>query len=282
MLSVPAQNTIGEIAGDDATKRVIYLGWYALGHAISSVVSPVIVGYCIDHYGFRYAYTFQLLTACLALGILWAHRKLFQQQGRIKTWDKVIPKAGIRSLLTTPGIKRIYIISLLFSIVWDLYTFLVPILGKKIGLSATAIGTVVSAFAIGIMFVRLIMPLLAKRFNEWEILRASMIIVVVVYAALPWAVAAWQLMIGGFFLGCALGCSQPNMLSLLHQASPPGRAGEAVGLRMSFGSASSVFVPLLFGVSAASFGLLPIFWLMAAAFAGALPQVHRQVYKNKD
>ena len=41
------------------------------------------------------------------------------------------------------------------------------------------------------------------------------------------------LMALSFLLGLGLGCAQPIIMSLLYEASPPGRQGEAVGLRTS-------------------------------------------------
>src|SRR5439155_1508707 len=78
-----------------------------------------------------------------------------------------------------------------------------------------------------------------------------------------------------FILGAAVGCSQPNMLSLLHALAPPGRGAEAVGLRASFGNASGVFVPFVFGATAASLGVVPVFWAVAMLVAAALPAAHR-------
>jgi hypothetical protein len=46
-------------------------------------------------------------------------------------------------------------------------------------------------------------------------------------------------------------------------------------VRNMLGSASSVFVPFLFGATAASVGLVPVFWSVAALVAAALPAAHR-------
>lgn len=55
--------------------------------------------------------------------------------------------------------------------------------------------------------------------------------------------------------------------------APAGRAAEAVGLRASLGSASTVFVPFLFGATAASIGVAPVFWGVAILIAATLPAV---------
>jgi hypothetical protein len=57
------------------------------------------------------------------------------------------------------------------------------------------------------------------------------------------------------------------MLSLLHHHSPPGRAAEASGLRMSLISASQVCLPLTFGALGAVIGITPLFWAYAVCMA---------------
>src|SRR3546814_8057399 len=78
-----------------------------------------------------------------------------------------------------------------------------------------------------------------------------------------------------FILGLALGCCQPSMLSLLHQHTPPGRAAEAVGLRMAFINASQVSLPLTFAALGAVIVIAPLFWASALALgAGVWANAH--------
>ena len=60
-------------------------------------------------------------------------------------------------------------------------------------------------------------------------------------------------------MGIGLGVSQPIVLSLLHEVSPPGRIGEVNGMRMTMISTSQWTMPLLFGALSVSTGLLPLF-----------------------
>jgi len=79
------------------------------------------------------------------------------------------------------------------------------------------------------------------------------------------------LMADSFALGLGLGCAQPVIMSLLYEASPPGRQGEAVGVRTTMINASSTFIPLASGaLSVAAGSMAPAFWLLAACLlAGA-------------
>ena len=72
-----------------------------------------------------------------------------------------------------------------------------------------------------------------------------------------------------FVLGLALGSAQPNVMNILHTASPLGRAGEALGLRSAVLNTSQVVWPLTFGVVGTALGMLPIFLSMAGAMGAA-------------
>src|SRR5207247_2539827 len=72
-------------------------------------------------------------------------------------------------------------------------------------------------------------------------------------------------------LGLGLGCAQRVIMALRCEASPPGRQGEAVGVRTTMINASSTFIPLASGgLSVVAGSMSPAFWLLAACLlAGA-------------
>jgi MFS family permease len=66
-------------------------------------------------------------------------------------------------------------------------------------------------------------------------------------------------------LGLALGCTQPMVMSLLHDLTPGQRHGEALALRSMIINASSTALPLLFGASGALVGAAALFWAAGGA-----------------
>jgi predicted MFS family arabinose efflux permease len=66
-----------------------------------------------------------------------------------------------------------------------------------------------------------------------------------------------------FGIGLALGCSQPLTLNLAYNYSPPGRAGEATGLRLTINNIMHVGVPIASGALASLLGVAPVFWACA-------------------
>jgi hypothetical protein len=57
------------------------------------------------------------------------------------------------------------------------------------------------------------------------------------------------------------------VMSLLHTHAPPGRIGEAVGVRMSLVQSMAVVVPLVFGAVGSTIGIGPVFWSVGAGLA---------------
>src|SRR5438046_8667797 len=85
------------------------------------------------------------------------------------------------------------------------------------------------------------------------------------YLLFPFVTSVPLLMADSFALGLGLGCAQPVIMSLLYEASPPGRQGEAVGVRPTMINASSTFIPLASGArSVAAGSIAPACWLLPA------------------
>jgi MFS family permease len=153
---------------------------------------------------------------------------------------------------------------------WDLYTFVMPVYGSSIGLSASTIGVIMGTFAAATFAVRLAMPALSRHLKEWPMVIAAMAIAGVSYALFPLAKSVPPLMALSFLLGLGLGCAQPFIMSLLYAASPPGRQGEVIGVRTTMLNGSHTFLPLAMGALGAALGMGPVFWAMAAfLFSGA-------------
>jgi MFS family permease len=89
-----------------------------------------------------------------------------------------------------------------------------------------------------------------------------------VYLLFPFSQSMVTLAALSFCLGLGLGGGQPVVMSLLHTHAPPGRMGEAAGVRMSLVQSMSVAVPLLFGAVGSTLGLAPVFWSVGMLLTG--------------
>jgi MFS family permease len=174
----------------------------------------------------------------------------------------------VRDLVAIRPLRHIFIVSATLSTGWDLFTFVVPVYAARIGHSASTIGVVMAAFAAATFAVRVILPWLSRRVGEWTLLAVAFFTAAAVYVAFPLVGVAAGMVALAIVLGLGLGSSQPMVMSLLYEAAPPGRAGEAIGVRTTLVNASQTFMPLVFGAVGAIVGMLPVFWSMAAILGG--------------
>ncbi len=179
-------------------------------------------------------------------------------------------------LLLAPGLRRLLLVNWLLSARWDVHTFVVPILGHQRGFSASAIGLVLGAFAAAVALVRLLIPLLAQRLRESQVLVGAMLCTAAVFTVYPLMQSAWQMGVCAVLLGFALGTVQPMIMTTLHQITPYARHGEAIGLRSMTINFSSAVMPLMFGVAGVVLGAASLFWIMALA-VGAGSMAARRV-----
>jgi predicted MFS family arabinose efflux permease len=278
VVSVALQNTVGRLnASADAQARLANFGWFAMSHSASSTIGPVLAGVLIDLYGYRASFAALAASALLAAIIVLKTRHAYPRPDPRQSAAEDEAPERVWSLLREPEMRRIYGVSVTLSVAWDIFIVLLPVLGTRLGFSASVIGTVFSLFALGTFAVRFATPWLSHRYREWTIMRAALAVIVVSLCALPFVRTPMLLMLVGFALGAALGSGQPNMLSLLHAAAPPGRSGEAVGLRSLLGNSSAVSVPVAFGAAVGLLGLMPILFAGAFLAAGGLRAAHQGV-----
>jgi len=254
---VAINNAIGHLAG--ASGRTRAFGLMAVGFSVSALVGPMVAGAGIDAFGYGPAF---LLLALLPVGAsaLLRGAPVLQHAAGVAP----VARRGVADLLKLPPLRAVLLVSALISAGWDLFTFLVPLHGARVGLSATAIGMVAGAFGIGSAAVRVALPWIARRVPEWKLLGAALVLSGAGYAVFPFCVTVGTMLPLGLVLGMVLGCGQPVVMSLLHVTAPPERTGEAVGLRASITSLGQTVLPLAFGAFGTALGMLPLFWAAAA------------------
>ena len=120
------------------------------------------------------------------------------------------------------------------------------------------------------------LPWISRHVRDWPMITATFVIACVAYALFPLVETVPLLAAIAFLLGLGLGSTQPSIMSLLYAKAPPGRAGEAVGVRSVVLNASHTVLPLAFGGVGAALGMAPIFWTMAGALAGGAVMANRR------
>ena len=253
---VAAQNATGELGGPLLRSR--NFGLLSLGQSVSMFVGPSVAGISIDHLGYQWAFGVLALVPLVPAMVL-AGGWLPALPGP-HPQHKELSRGSALALLGMTHLRRLFAINALFSLGWELQTIFIPIYGDSIGLSASAIGGVISAFAAATFAVRFAMPLFMRHASEHQVLAGALVIAGVAYCTLPFARSAAALTAASFGIGFGLGGGQPMVMSLLHSRAPAGRMGEAAGIRMSLMQSMAVAVPLIFGAFGATFGLAPVMW----------------------
>jgi MFS family permease len=256
-LQLGTQTLAGAIA--DPAERARNFSLLSLGFALANFSGPLLTGFLIDHVGYRWTFgaiALPLVPAIVVslMGSRWipnVHSKSEAVRG------------GMFDLLKIRALRNTLIASGIVSGAWDVYQFFMPVYGRSLNLSATAIGAVMSAFAISIILVRLVLPYVVRRSGEVELLTYAMFVAAAAFCLFPLFESAWMLAAVSFLLGLACGCGQPLSMTLVFNASPKERAGEATGMRITVNQLTHFAIPLLFGVVGSVAGFAAVFFTNA-------------------
>jgi len=275
---ITLQRHAGRLA-DDPTQIKQVFSWLAIAPSIANFVGPFVAGLVIDHAGFRASF---LTMAALAACSWWLVRstgdvplletkELQGAQGTSRSWD----------LLAEPRMRLLLLINWILTSCWDVHTFVLPILGYERGLSASVIGAILGTFAIAATVVRLIMPVIASRLQEWAVIAGAMLCAAALYAVYPLLHSPWAMFLCSILLGLSLGSVQPMIMSALHLITPPHRQGEALGLRLMSINVSSILMPMVFGTVGSAIGVASVFWAVSAGVLGCSPAAWKLRYWSR-
>ena len=241
-------------------ERAVTFSWLSLGFSISNSIGPLIAGYAIEAFGHAGAMIALAVLPVIALVLLARRKRPLPRP----------PHAGrgrhgsVLELLRVPALRHTLIASAVLNMGWDIYGFVMPLYGSRIGLAAGTIGVVMSSFAVATFVVRAVLTQLVRHVRQWLLIAAAMTVAGTAYLLFPFVESVPLLVALSFVLGLGLGASQPVIMAVLYEASPPGRQGEAVGIRTTMMNGSQTFIPLASGAISSALGMTPVFALIAA------------------
>ena len=270
---VIVQNLVGILSAPE--KRAQTFSNFSLVGATSNFIGPLIAGFSIDHFGYPVACVnaaaLALMTGVMVL--IWG--KMLPGGSR-----PVAPRVRIADTLADPAIARILAVGALVQLGTDLFQFYIPVYGVEIGLSASAIGTLLATFAAASFIVRFALPNLIKRLGEDKLLAYSFYLAAVGFALVPLLHQVVLLALVSFIFGLGTGCGQPIATMLMFSRATDGRSGEALGLRLTVNNFVRVIAPAVFGFIVSGFGLAPVFYINAVMM-GAGGMVSRSKNTNR-
>ena len=270
MFFITQQNLIGEYGGP--ADRVSNFSLSGLAFSAASFAGPLIAGFAIDSVGYRWTFLLLALVPLIPTAILAFDKLEFPpRRARPQAAEPSAAGAGpaargsALALLRHSRLSPVFIAAVLSQATWNLFSILMPIYLAGRGLSASQIGVTVSCFYFASMVSRLFLPALARRFTPWQLLFASFAGGSLSFVGFTFTDNIAVIALLSVWLGMVLGFTGPMVLTLLYEASPPGRTGEVVGVRVTLMNICSTAVPLLAGSIGAMVGVAPAFWVLGAA-----------------
>ncbi len=256
----------GGIGGEQ--NRVRNYALVSLGFSSAGFLGPTAAGFSIDHLG--HLPTFLLLASFPVIPLLLlCFRSGFLPPARKQ--KAAVEKRNAFDLWRVPVLRKTFIASGIISAAWDLFQFYMPVYGHAVGLSASAIGTVLGIFALATFAIRIVMPRLIKASTEADILTYAIFLAGFAFALFPFFRNAYALAAIAFLLGLGCGCGQPVSMSLIYALSPRERVSESTGIRVTVNNFMHMVIPLLFGSIGTAFGYFPVFFSNTAILvAGGL------------
>lgn len=268
---VTLQNLIGMLSKPD--ERARNFSNFSLVGAVTNFVGPLVAGFSIDHFGHASACLSVVGLASVALVLL-------------LVWGRMLPgprhetpaaKAPLSTLVNRDVLVMLGTSSLV-QLGTDVFQFYMPIYGHAIGLSATAIGTVLASFAAASFVVRIFLARLIKAMPADKLLAYSFYAGALGFLLVPLFDSTLMLTVVAFLFGIGMGLGTPLTVILMYSRSAEGRSGQTLGMRLTANNSVRVFGPIIFGALGSALGLWPVF-LMNALLMGTgavLSRGHRE------
>jgi predicted MFS family arabinose efflux permease len=255
VFSIPLEAVVGGIDGEK--KRARNYAFITMGWSAANFVGPLVAGLTIDYVGQQEVYYVLAALTALPILVLLLKRDVFPRTAVAHAASGA--RASVLDLWRTPSVRMTIIAAGVVGSAQDLFQFYLPIYAHSIGLSASAIGTILGLVFAAAFVIRSLLPLLVKKLREASILIAAMFVAAAAYTLLPFFTSAYALGAIAFLLGLGVGCAQPMTMSLLYVLTPQGRIAESFGLQKTVRNATHLVVPILFGSLGAAFGVTAVF-----------------------
>lgn len=174
---------------------------------------------------------------------------------------------GTVALMRTPGLPRTLVASAVVLSAVDLTLIYLPALGAERGLTAAAVGTLLTVRAVSSMASRLVLGRLSRLLGRTRLMVGSIGLSAGSLGLLAAPLPLWALVAVVALAGLGLGIGQPLTMSWLTEQSPPGSRGRAMSLRLAGNRIGQIAIPSTLGLVAAGTGAGAVFVATAATLA---------------
>ena len=263
VFTIPIEAVVGGI--DGAENRARNYAFITMGWSAANFFGPFIAGFTIDHLGQQQVYLVLAVLTTVPILILMLSPRLLPRA--VATHAAEGTSSSVLDIWRIPSVRLTIIAAGVVGSAQDLFQFYLPIYAHSLGLSASAIGTILGLVFAAAFVIRGLLPFLVKRLGERKILMVAIFVAATAYLLLPLFASPYALGAIAFLLGLGVGCAQPMTMSLLYVLTPAGRIAESFGLQKTVRNATHLVVPIAFGSLGAAFGVTMVFLSNAAILA---------------
>ncbi|MER6003600.1 MFS transporter [Nonomuraea angiospora] len=160
----------------------------------------------------------------------------------------------LRSLLRLPGLAHALVTSCVVLSAVDITLAYLPALGTEHGLTASAVGLLLTVRGVASMASRFFLGHLARLVGRRRLLVGSTLAAAVAMLLTPVSMPLWALAALLLVAGFGLGVGQPLTMSWLAESAPAGMRGRAMSLRLVGNRTGQLIIPGAAGVVAAGLG----------------------------
>ncbi|WP_419960729.1 MFS transporter [Psychrobacillus sp. BM2] len=260
-IPIALQNLLGHQS--TAKNRDYFFSMFSLCVALGAVIGPLAGGYLSEHVSFQMVYIFCIVIGIISIVFSFQIPKVTQKLTGTPT--KLIDSL---KLFENSFIRKALFSSALVLYSKDIFVAYFPLLGKQLNLSTSAIGWIIALQGLATMFVRFVLPKLLENYKRDTILFLSILIAGITFLLLPISQSVFLIALLAIVMGLGLGCGQPISMTTTYNASPPGRTGEVLGLRIATNRFFQLVAPTFFGVIGGSVGMTGIFLFSGVFLVG--------------
>jgi len=236
---------------------------YSLSMSGGQLIGPLLGGFLVDHNSIAQVCMYLSVLAFGPLLVLTTRRGPLERGAVYKPPAKDVTShgEGTLALFRHRGIRRTIITASFLSSGLNLMQAYMPVYAHSVGISASVIGIIVALNAAAAFLVRALLPRLIAEFREQKVLGLAFCFGATAILLIPLFQSPVMLGLLAFCFGLGMGASQPVVSILIFQFAPPGRSGEAIGLKITTNHLTNMVSPLVFGGIATVAGLAPMFLL---------------------
>ncbi|MEH7387099.1 MFS transporter [Bacillus sp. JJ1521] len=264
--------SLQNVLGNAATKenRDHYFGLFSMVVAIAQFFGPVIGGYLAEYTSYRNAFFVSGIIGIVAIIVsFWVPVIIRAKADAVES-----SKNSTFSLVKIPLLRKALVGSALVLYSRDIFIAYFPLYALQLNISDSQIGWIIALNALAMVPIRFFLGQLSILVGRARLLLISILVAGTCYLMIPFTTHIYLLAGLAILMGAGLGCGQPLSMTTIYNASPMGKTGEVLGLRLATNRISQLAAPILFGVIGTGLGLLSVFLMSGAFLVGGAFYTH--------